>query len=98
MKPHVTPRARIHLDRAITWWREHRPSARDLLEREYAAVLDLLETTPRCGEPYEEARRPVRRVLLPRTKYYVYYELDMKRDLIKILMIWSAVRGRGPRL
>jgi hypothetical protein len=41
--------------------------------------------------------REYRRVLMPSTRYHVYYRLTAP-DGIRIVAIWSAVRGRGPAL
>jgi len=40
----------------------------------------------------------VRRVVLPKTRHHVYYEVDRKNDLVMILAVWGAPRGRGPTL
>jgi len=40
----------------------------------------------------------VRRILLSQSRYHVYYVHDEKRGEVLVLAIWSAVRGRGPRV
>jgi hypothetical protein len=37
-------------------------------------------------------------VLLPKTRNHVYFEVDAERDLVIVLALWGAPRGRGPRL
>ena len=87
------------MERAVRWWRENRPAAPRLLEREFDAALDLLETTPETGRVYPTVNeRVVRRVLLPKTRHHVYYEINLSRQEVRILIVWSAVRGRGPKL
>jgi hypothetical protein len=40
----------------------------------------------------------IRRRLLPRTEQHVYFVADIENDLITVLRVWGARRGRGPRL
>jgi len=40
----------------------------------------------------------LRRLLLPRSRYHVCYVHDSENDEVAILAVWSAVRGRGPKL
>jgi len=41
--------------------------------------------------------REYRRTLMAETRYHVYYRV-VGPDLVRVLAIWSAVRGRAPRL
>jgi hypothetical protein len=41
---------------------------------------------------------PVRRVLLRKTRTHVYYPVDHDAELVKILAVWGAPKGRGPKL
>ena len=59
------------------WWRENRPAAPDLLEQELQSVLALVASAPTLGAVARDARvKDVRRVLLRRTRYHVYYWVD----------------------
>jgi plasmid stabilization system protein ParE len=40
----------------------------------------------------------VRRMLLPRTQYCVYYFIDETARLVTVLAVWHTARGRGPKL
>jgi hypothetical protein len=40
----------------------------------------------------------VRHVVLPKTDYHVYFEIDRDADWIMILVVWGARRERGPKL
>ncbi|MBI4956906.1 MAG: hypothetical protein HY908_33125 [Myxococcales bacterium] len=40
----------------------------------------------------------VRRVLLARTRYAVYYSLDAEAEVVTVHSVWSTLRGRGPKL
>ena len=49
------------------------------------------------GTPYEtDLDFSVRRVLLRRTAYHVYFGLN--GDELVVLSVWGARRGRGPKL
>jgi hypothetical protein len=41
---------------------------------------------------------PVRRVLLRKTKTHVYYSVDDDAERVKVLAVWGAPKGRGPKL
>ncbi len=54
---------------------------------------------PEIGTPYVERHGViVRRVLLPTTKNHLYYEIDRANDVVMILAVWGAPKGRGPTL
>lgn len=79
------------------WWREHRRAAPDLFANELAEAFALLGDTPEIGHRYPRAGVPgLRRLLLRATRYHIYYALE--GSVVAVLSVWSAVRGRGPRL
>jgi hypothetical protein len=54
---------------------------------------------PEIGAPYTERQGVlVRRVLLPKPRQYLYYEVDRKNGVAMIIAVWGTPRGRGPRL
>ncbi len=66
---------------------------------ELAAAERQLRTAPELGSIYiERGKRIIRRVLLPKTGTHVYYSLDANDELVTILAVWGAQRGRTPRL
>ena len=76
-----------------------RPSAEDLFDRELSDTLSLIGEVPDIGHRYRRARIPgLRRMLLKRSRYHVYYVHDEKQQAVVVLAVWSAVRGRGPSL
>jgi plasmid stabilization system protein ParE len=82
-----------------SWWRENRPAAREMFRRELEAAVRLLETSPLIGRSYRESPIPdVRRMLIGRSRYHVYWEVDVSSDAVTILAVWYAGRGSGPRL
>lgn len=59
----------------------------------------LLCATPNTGSMYTVLDGlPVRRVLLRKTKTHVYYSVDDDAELVKVLAVWGAPKGRGPKL
>ncbi len=95
----VAPRAEGHIRRVSAWWREHRPAARELFALELADALERLASTPTLGVFYAERRgRVIRRLLLPRSRYHVYFTHDEAADVLEVRAVWHAQRGRGPSL
>jgi plasmid stabilization system protein ParE len=93
----LAPRAVRDAERCAAWWRENRPAARTLSEHELRAALDWIRDAPLLGGIYEVVGgREYRRTLMAETPYHVYYRVAGP-ELVRVLAIWSAVRGRGPR-
>jgi len=79
------------------WWRANRTKAPDLFLDELADAFALIEAAPELGRPWTDSAVPgVRRIVMRATRYHIYYRID--GDDIWVLAVWSAVRGRGPRL
>jgi plasmid stabilization system protein ParE len=72
---------------------------RVLFEEELRHALDQIRSSPNLGSTFTSRRsgRECRRVLMAETRCHVYYRV-VGPDEVRILAIWSAVRGRGPRL
>jgi plasmid stabilization system protein ParE len=63
---------------------------------EFERAIRLIETRPEIGVRVKDIAGPsVRRLLLPRTRYYLYYRLAAD-DLLEVVAIWHASRGSGP--
>jgi plasmid stabilization system protein ParE len=84
---------------AAAWWIKNRPAAPSLFREELAALLGLLRTAPGLGAPYAHRQiKGVRRAPLPTSRYLVYYVHDPSGGEVLVLAVWSALRGRPPRL
>ena len=95
----TTARADAQVVGIELWWRENRPAAHRLFTDELAGVISLLSDAPDIGRRVPRRGVPgLRRVLLPRSRYHVYYVHDEERAEVVILAAWSAVRGHGPPL
>lgn len=42
--------------------------------------------------------RTARRLLLPKSRNHVYFEVDEASGLIVVLAVWGAPRAKGPKL
>lgn len=81
------------------WWTLNRTAAPDMFVRELDATVRLLETSPLLGSHYVRAPLPgVRRLLIGRSHYHVYWEVDAATRTVTITAIWHARRGSGPPL
>lgn len=79
------------------WWMENRPAAPDLFVDELRAAIRKLATMPRIGARYElPDLHETRRVMMPRTRYHLYYTIDDDSRLVRVHALWHASRGHGP--
>lgn len=84
---------------ALAWWRENRPAAPELLADELRAAFARISAMPGSGHPLSHSNVPrLRRVLMRRVRYHVYYNADEAGAVVHVLAIWNAQRGRGPTL
>jgi hypothetical protein len=95
----VSRRAQLEIARIDEWWRTNRPSAGSLFAEELAGAIALLEIAPEVGRFFARRERgDVRRFLLPECQYHLYYRRSPGEDIVTIVSVWGAVRGRGPSL
>jgi plasmid stabilization system protein ParE len=93
----TSPQADDDIRTIDEWWRANRPAAPALFAEELTEAMVLLAASPEMGRRYRHPRIPeLRRIILRASRYHVYYVLA--DDLVTVLAVWSAVRGRGPKL
>jgi plasmid stabilization system protein ParE len=98
MRIELAPRAVREAEACARWWRANRREARFLFDDELRAALEQIRAAPQTGSVYvAQPGREHRRMLLPGTRFHVYYRLAA-HDLVRVVAIWSALRGRGPRI
>jgi len=91
----ISSRARREIAEAQEWWKVHRTKAPEALEDELRETFELLLQTPQIGILVPTRTQEfMRRIFLPRTRYYVYYRNTAPG--IEILALWHASR-RSPR-
>ena len=88
-------RAERELARAHGWWQKNREAAPTLVLDELRQALTLLTTAPYVGATCAPG---VRRLLLPDTRYHVFYSVEENERVIHIRALWHATRGQPPRL
>ena len=96
MNVELSEEAEGQVDEIDTWWRAHRLAAPDLFANELEEALADLSDTPSLGTIYEAETETVRRLLLRRTHYHLYFVPEP--DRIYVVAVWSAFRGSGPHL
>lgn len=99
MKVRATGRAKREIARAALWWSKNRPAAPHLFLDELAAAEIHLCTAPISGQIYGYRKnRLIRRWLLEKTEYHVYFSVNRRAQVIMLHSVWGARRGRGPKL
>ena len=93
---HVTASAARQLVRARRWWRANRDKAPAALEDDLEELIRLLEARPALVGRRVGQRPGVRRVHLPRIRYYAYFEIADGGDRVLLLALWHVNRGHEP--
>ncbi len=91
----IRPRARRQLQAAERWWVQHRDKAPDAFDEDIAAGFASIAANPHVHQRVH-GKPSMRRILLERIRYYVYYRIMESGD-IEVLSLWHASR-RPPRL
>ena len=93
----TTPEADAQIREIDDWWRTNRSAARDLFLNELSDAFELIAAAPQLGRLYRRSSlRDVRRLLLRKSRYHVYYATVSAE--VRILAVWHAQRGVGPPL
>jgi hypothetical protein len=99
VKVRATGRAKREIARAALWWSKNRPEALLLFLDELAAAERFLSTAPISGQIYGYRKnRLIRRWLLEKTEYHLYFSVNREAQVIMLHSVWGARRGRGPKL
>jgi hypothetical protein len=84
---------------AATWWLQNRLSAPGMFAEDLQMAFALIEEFPNAGEAVHHRRIPnLRRVLLSRVQYHLYYNVLLKERIVEVLALWHTSRGTKPRL
>jgi plasmid stabilization system protein ParE len=100
LKVVFSPQADAEADRALDWWLENRDKAPQLFEQELARAIAKLKETPRIGQRIltRGLNFEVRFLLLPKTRFRLFYRVLPEADLVEILRLWHTSRGAEPDL
>lgn len=97
LRVEITDNARAQISTAADWWAKHRPSAQDAVRDDLDRILQLLRVQPAIGTIARRATLSgVRRVILSRVRYYLYYRVA--DDALQVLAFWHTSRGSEPPL
>lgn len=93
----IQRRAVVEAEAVDAWWRVHRSDVSDLFASELDTMLAAIAAMPTLGAAAAGVRAEgVRRVLLRKTRYHVYYRV--RDDVVEVLAVWHTSRGVGPGL
>ena len=93
----ISARAESQIRQVAGWWSENRTKAPGAVRIDLNEAFTLLSHQPGLGSPCTNVGSPgVRRLLLGRLRYFLYYR--MKDDTLEILAFWHASRGEPSRL
>ncbi len=95
----IVDEAEQQLREIAAWWRENRSAAGSLVHDELERCIALIESSPDAGLRFHRTAVPgVRRLVMPRTKHFVYYIHDEPNAVVYIIAIWGAPKGGAPEL
>jgi plasmid stabilization system protein ParE len=91
----VTPIAEQQIREAADWWRHHRRGAYALFGEQLQRGFELATTQPNAGvRAHDLVLAGVRRLLLSRIRYHLYY--TVQGDVVEVLALWHGSRGTPP--
>jgi len=95
----VAPRAAAQIREAADWWLANRPKAPHAFEEDLEKAFALVSSLPLAGQTVRHSRiAGIRRVLMGRVRYYLYYRVETGRELVEVLALWHSSREGEPRL
>lgn len=86
----LSRRARRQLFTALGWWYSHRDKAPNAFDEDLNATWEILSSAPEIGKAVNSRRPGVRRVLMERVRYYIYYRVS--ENTIEVISIWHSSR------
>ena len=94
----VSARAASQIREAAEWWAENRPAAPGAVRTDIGEALALLAQQPGIGAVYNKRGKAenVRRILLGRIRYFIYYRVTS--ETVEVLALWHMSRGKQPLL
>lgn len=97
---YLAAEAEAQLGAIIAWSRANTSAGLEAtLLAEMEQAIQLLGQTPGIGQPFRRSSRPgVRRFLLRRSRYWLYYVHHRSRGVVYVLAIWGTARGSTPTL
>ena len=95
----VSDLAKAQIRVAEEWWRANRPAAPNAIREELERASRLIAVQPGVGARARNlSLAGVRRLLLARIRYHLYYRVATDPDRIEVLAFWHSIRGSAPLL
>jgi plasmid stabilization system protein ParE len=95
----VAPSAQVQLAVLADWWSAHRPDSAVDIKVEFGRVVELLAEMPLLGRPYRRrGKLNIRHYPLSGTPYHVFYSPWPERGELRVVAVWSQMRGSQPPL
>ena len=89
----VTRRAAREIRAASSWWDENRPAAPEAFRDAIDKAFELIRSQPDIGAIATNVRLPgVRRILLSKIRYYLYYRLRERPRTVEVVALWHTSR------
>jgi plasmid stabilization system protein ParE len=89
----VAPIATAQIEAALLWWSRNRAASRGLLANELDRALELVEHVPQAGRrTTSKLFRDVRRLLLRRSGYHLYYQVLDAQHAVHVVYFRHARR------
>lgn len=97
MKVELSNEAKRQAREENAWWRKNR-DAKGLFTEELREARKVLKEGPKHQVYAYIDGVAVRRLLLEKTRCHVYYIVLERENLVRVVAIWGARRGRMPKL
>jgi plasmid stabilization system protein ParE len=95
----ISERAAGDIREAADWWRGNRDKAPHAFAEDIEYALQLLVALPGAGERvYHPTILDLRRLLLSRVRYLLYYSVDAATETVEVLALWHTSKGDRPQL
>jgi plasmid stabilization system protein ParE len=95
----VVDEAEEQLREINEWWIANRRAAATLVIDEFERCVTLLESSPDIGTRFHRTTVPgVRRLVMKKTKHFVYYVHDDGNAVVYVIAVWGAPKGGDPVL
>ena len=77
----------------------NRPKAPQAFTQDLEKAFGLISSLPLAGQQVRHSTMDgLRRVLMGRVRYYLYYRFDTETERVEVLALWHASRSGQPRL
>jgi plasmid stabilization system protein ParE len=95
----IAARADLQIRAAAKWWIKNRTAAPAAFAQDLESAFSLIEQFPYAGEEISHRRiSGLRRVLLGRSQYHLYYAVYLSERIVEVFALWHSSRGKPPRI